>query len=113
ELVRGDSATAIAVTSARRSRILPELPTLAESGVPGYDLEQWWGIAVPAGTPPDVVVALNAEFNRILATPEIKNFMTHEGADPTPSTPEAFGRHIATELARWTELVERNGLKVP
>jgi tripartite-type tricarboxylate transporter receptor subunit TctC len=81
--------------------------------VPAYEFEQWWGIVVPAGTPRNIIDALNAEFNRILATPEIKLFMAHEGAEPTPSTPEAFGHHLSGELKRWIELVERIGLKVP
>jgi tripartite-type tricarboxylate transporter receptor subunit TctC len=113
ELVRADTATGIAVTSNERSSLVPDLPTLAESGVPAYEFEQWWGIVVPAATPRDIVDALNAELNRILATPEIKSFMAHEGAEPTPSTPEALGRHLSGELKRWTELVERIGLKVP
>jgi tripartite-type tricarboxylate transporter receptor subunit TctC len=113
ELVRANTATGIAVTSTQRSSLVPDLPTLAESGVPAYEFEQWWGIVVPAGTPHDVVDTLNAELNRILATPEIKSFMAHEGAEPTPSTPEAFGQHLSAELKRWVELVERIGLKVP
>jgi tripartite-type tricarboxylate transporter receptor subunit TctC len=113
ELVRAGSATGIAVTSARRSATLPQLPTLAESGVPDYVLDQWWGIVVPAATPRDIVDTLNAELTRIMATPEIRQFMAREGAEPTPSTPDAFGRHISTELQRWSELVARAGLKVP
>jgi tripartite-type tricarboxylate transporter receptor subunit TctC len=112
ELVRAGSATGIAVTSAQRSSTVPDLPTLAETGVPGYDFEQWWGIAAPAGTPREIIVALNTELNRILATPEIKAFMVHEGAEPTPGTPEAFGRHLKVELQRWTDLIKRIELKV-
>jgi tripartite-type tricarboxylate transporter receptor subunit TctC len=113
ELIRAGSATGIAVTSAQRSATVPELPTLAESGVPDYALDQWWGIVVPAATPRDVVDKLNAELIRIMTTPEIRQFMVREGAVPTPSTPEAFGRHVSAELQRWTELVARVGLKVP
>ncbi len=111
ELVRAGSATGMAVTSAKRSGTVPELPTLAESGAPGYDIEQWWGIVVPAGTPRDIVDRLNAELVRIMAMPEIKSFMAREGAEPTPSTPEEFGRHLSTEMQRWTDLVARTGLK--
>ena len=113
ELVRANTATGVAVTSQQRSSAVPEVPTLAESGVPDYEFEQWWGIVVPAETPRDIVDQLNAELNRILATAEIKALMAHEGADPAPSTPESFGRHISTELQRWTQLVERIGLKIP
>jgi len=113
ELVRGNTATGIAVTSRQRSSAVPDIPTLAESGVPDYEFEQWWGIAVPAETPRDIVDKLNAELNRILATAEIKALMAHEGADLATSTPESFGRHISAELQRWTQLVERIGLKIP
>ena len=112
-LVRAGSATGIAVTSAQRSATVPDLPTLAETGAPGYELTQWWGVVVPAGTPRAIVDALNAELVRIMATPDVKAFMAREGAEPTPSTPEEFGIHIAVELQRWTELVARAGLKVP
>jgi tripartite-type tricarboxylate transporter receptor subunit TctC len=113
ELVRSESAIGIAVTGPDRSGTVPELPTLASAGVPGYELEQWWGIVTPAGTRRDIIDKLNGEINLILQTPEIKSFMTHEGADPTPSTPETFARHLTDELQRWTALVERTGLKVP
>ena len=112
ELVRAGSATAMAVTSPQRSTAVPELPTLAEAGAPGYDLEQWWGIVVPAGTPHAVVDALNAELVRIMATPEVRQFMAREGAEATPSTPEDFGTHLAAELQRWSELAARAGVKV-
>jgi tripartite-type tricarboxylate transporter receptor subunit TctC len=75
--------------------------------VPDYELEQWWGIVVPAGTPPDIIKTLNTEFNAILATPEVRAFMRREGAQPSPSTPEAFGAHLAAELKRWNELVQK------
>ncbi|HMJ40992.1 MAG TPA: tripartite tricarboxylate transporter substrate binding protein [Pseudolabrys sp.] len=107
EVTRGGLATPIAVTGPQRSSIAPDLPTIAESGVPDYELEQWWGIVVPAGTPPDIIKTLNTEFNAILATPEVRAFMTREGAQPSPSTPEAFGAHLAAELKRWNELVQK------
>ena len=112
ELMRSGSAIGIAVTRPQRSVAVAEIPTLAESGVPGYEREQWWGIVAPARTPRDIIDTLSAELNRILATPEIKSFMAHEGADPAPSTPEAFARHLSVELQRWTALVDRTGLKV-
>jgi tripartite-type tricarboxylate transporter receptor subunit TctC len=107
EITRGGLATPIAVTGPQRSSIAPDLPTIAESGVPGYELEQWWGIVVPAGTPPDIIKTLNTEFNAILATPDVRAFMVREGAQPSPSTPGAFGAHLAAELKRWNELVQK------
>ena len=111
EMVRAGTAIGIAVTSPKRAAAIPELPTLAESGVPGYELEQWWGIVVPAGTPSLIVNKLNAEFNKVLTTPVISDFMAHEGAEPSPSTPGDFGRHIDTALQGWTDLAARAGLK--
>ena len=87
------------------------MPTLAEAGVKGYELEQWWGIVVPAGTPRAVIDDLNAGLHHLLATPDIVTFMAREGAEPAPSRPEDFGRHIDAELRRWSDLVVQAGLK--
>ena len=111
ELVRAGTATGIAVTGTERSPAVPDLPTLAESGVPKYELEQWWGIVVPAGTPPDVVQKLNIEINRILNTPEITAFMSREGAHVTPSRPDALDRHLGVELQRWVDIVKTMGIR--
>jgi tripartite-type tricarboxylate transporter receptor subunit TctC len=111
ELVRAGTATGIAVTSTERSSAVLELPTLAESGVPKYELEQWWGLVVPAGTPSDVVQKLNTEINRILNTSEITAFMNREGAHVTPSRPEALDRHLGVELQRWVDIVKTMGLR--
>jgi tripartite-type tricarboxylate transporter receptor subunit TctC len=111
ELVRAGTATGIAVTGVERSTAVPDIPTLAESGVPKYELEQWWGIVVPAATPSDVVLKLNAEINRILSTPEITTFMNREGAHVTPSRPDALDRHLAVELHRWVDIVRTMGIR--
>jgi len=111
ELVRAGTATGIGITSAERSAAVPDLPTLAESGVPKYELEQWWGIVVPSGTPSGIVQKLNAEFNRILNTPEIRTFMTREGAHVTPSRPEDLDRHLSGELRRWVDIVKAMGVR--
>jgi tripartite-type tricarboxylate transporter receptor subunit TctC len=106
ELARGGFATPVAVTSAQRSSVVPDIPTLAESGVSGYELEQWWGIAVPKGTPDVVVATLNRELNHILASAEAEAFMAREGAQITPSTPEQFAQYLTAEFNRWEELVK-------
>jgi tripartite-type tricarboxylate transporter receptor subunit TctC len=111
ELMRADHAMGMAVTSTRRVSALPELPTLAEAGVTGYELEQWWGIVVPARTPRTAIDELNASLHQLLATPDIVGFMAREGAEPAPSSPEDFGRHIDAELRRWSDLVVEAGLK--
>ena len=107
-LTRANTATAIAVTSPQRSAAVPELPTLAEAGIPGYELEQWWGIVAPAGTPNDIIAALNKELNGVMNSTEVKAFMDREGARPAPSTPEAFDQHLHAELHRWRELVQQS-----
>jgi tripartite-type tricarboxylate transporter receptor subunit TctC len=111
ELVRADHATGMAVTSLQRAPTIPALPTFAEAGVTGYELDQWWGIVVPAGTPRTAIDQLNATLHQILATTDIVAFMAREGAEPAPSSPEDFGRHIAAELQRWSDLVVQAGLK--
>jgi tripartite-type tricarboxylate transporter receptor subunit TctC len=107
ELARGGFATPVAVTSAQRSSVVPDIPTLAESGVLGYELEQWWGIVVPKGTPDVVVATLNRELNHILASAEVEAFMAREGAQITPSTPEQFAQYLTAEITRWEELVKK------
>jgi tripartite-type tricarboxylate transporter receptor subunit TctC len=111
ELVRADHATGMAVTSLQRAPTISALPTLAEAGVTGYELDQWWGIVVPAGTPRAIIDQLNAALHQVLATTDIVGFMAREGAEPAPSSPEDFGRHIATELQRWSDLVVQAGSK--
>jgi tripartite-type tricarboxylate transporter receptor subunit TctC len=111
ELMRTDHATGMAVTSTRRVSAMPELPTLAESGVTGYELEQWWGIVVPAGTPQTAIDDLSGALHQLLATPDIVGFMAREGAEPAPSSPEDFERHIDAELRRWSDLLVQAGLK--
>jgi tripartite-type tricarboxylate transporter receptor subunit TctC len=76
-----------------------------------YELEQWWGIVVPIGTPANAVQALNTELNRILNTPEITTFMNREGAHATPTRPDVLDRHLAEELQRWAEIVKVMGIR--
>ena len=111
ELVRAGTARGIAVTSAVRTDAAPTLPTLKEAGVAGYDLEQWWGLAAPTGTPPAVIARLNTEINRILALPDIVAFLAREGASAVPGPPELLDRHIATEFDRWRTIVAANGIR--
>ncbi len=115
ELVRADHATGHRGDQpATRSSLVPELPTLAEAGVPGYELEQWWGIVVPAGTPRNIIDALNAELNRILATPEISGF--HGARRRRANTIDSGGvwsPSLSASCSAGANLVERIGLKVP
>jgi tripartite-type tricarboxylate transporter receptor subunit TctC len=110
-LVRGGRLKAIAVTSATRSRFLPELPAVAESGLPGYDVRGWFGMFAPAGTPAAVVAMLNAEAKRAFQAPEVVRRMTAEGTDIVVNPPQAFATEVKAEFDRWRELVRRAGMK--
>ena len=104
QIVRNGQAKALAVTSPRRSPSLPDTPTMRESGVPGYEASSWWGIVAPAGTPPDVVEALNNEINKALSTEQMIKFLTSEGAEAMPGTPRQFDELITAEIARWRKV---------
>jgi tripartite-type tricarboxylate transporter receptor subunit TctC len=104
QIVRNGQAKALAVTSAQRMPSLPDTPTVRESGVPDYEAEVWWGIVAPAGTPPDVVEALNNEINKALSTEQMIKFLTSEGAEAMPGTPKQFGDLITAEIARWKKV---------
>lgn len=109
--VRAGKVRALAVTSATRSPLAPDVPTAAQSGVPGYAFEAWFGVLAAAGTPPDVIGALNAAFNRILALPDVLEFLRGEGIEPTPATPAEFGALIPKEIARWQQLAVQTGIR--
>lgn len=97
---------ALAVSSAQRIASLPEVPTVAESGYPGFEADQWYGLVAPAGTPAARVAQLNAEVNKALLLPDVARQLAVEGAVPTPDTPAAFGALIAREIPRWAEVVK-------
>ncbi|HEX4944513.1 MAG TPA: tripartite tricarboxylate transporter substrate binding protein [Usitatibacteraceae bacterium] len=110
--VKGGRIRALAVTTARRTPLAPELPTIAESGLPGFDINTWFGIFVPAGTPRPVVDRLHAEFTRALAAPDVREKMLNLGAEPIGSTPEAFAAYVKAEAARYAKIVKASGAKV-
>jgi tripartite-type tricarboxylate transporter receptor subunit TctC len=104
QIVRNGQAKALAVTSTQRSPSLPDTPTVREAGVADYEASSWWGIVAPAGTPPDVVEALNNEVNKALSTEQMNKFLTGEGAEAMPGTPKQFGDLITAEIARWKKV---------
>lgn len=110
--VKAGKLRAIAISSARRSPQAPDLPTIAESGVPGYDITPWYGMFAPAGTPRGIVTRLNREAGRILNAPEMKSRFTAQGIDLVTSTPEEFGKLIRTEIPKWRKVVRDSGAKV-
>jgi len=103
---------ALAVSTSTRYAELPNVPTIAEAGVPGYDATIWLGLLAPPNTPRDVVQRLNADITRILSTPEAKKLMASAGVDVATSTPEEFGRLMQSELERWGKVVRETGATV-
>ncbi len=102
----------LAVAGARRAAALPDLPTLAEAGLPGYLVTQYHGIVAPAATPAPMVAQLNAALNRAMARPEIRDRLVNLGAEPSPTTPEAFAAFVREEIPRWADLVRLSGARV-
>jgi tripartite-type tricarboxylate transporter receptor subunit TctC len=109
--VKAGKLRALAVTSARRSQAAPDIPTLAESGVPGYEVDSWFGILAPAGTPKEIVNQLNAEVVRILKIPQVRERLLEQGAEPVGDTPEHFAEHIRKETVKWARVVKASGAK--
>ena len=109
--IQGGRLTALAVTSSRRVEALPGVPTFAESGLPGYESVGWFGVVAPAGTPPAIVARLNAAMVDALKDPEVRARALAAGAIPAPSTPEAFGATIRSEIAKWSKVIADAGIK--
>lgn len=110
--VKAGRLRAIAISTAKRSQQAPDLPTIAESGVPGYDYAPWYGILAPAGTPRAIVMRLNREIGQIIDTPEMKERFRKQGIDLVTSTPEAFAELIRREIPKWREIVKKSGAHV-
>jgi tripartite-type tricarboxylate transporter receptor subunit TctC len=110
--IKAGKLRAIAVTSAKHALALPDLPTLAESGVPGYEVTSWNGMLAPAGTPKEIVARLNAELNKIIAAPDMRQRMIDNGFEPVGGPPEKFGGKIRAEIAKWAPVVKAAGVKV-
>lgn len=106
-LIKTGSLKALAVTGSKRSPLLPDVPTVAESGLPGFEGNGWFGLMVPKGTPKEIVNKLNAEINRILQDPEVSKRLAEEGADPVGGTPEEAARSIEQGIMKWKELASR------
>jgi len=104
--VRAGKLRAIAMTATKRSPAMPDVPTVAESGVPGYEAASWYGVLAPAKTPRSIIMKLNGEIVRIAQLPDVRERLAADGADPIGSSPEAFAAHIKRELARWARVIE-------
>lgn len=109
--IKAGKLTAIAVSSKNRSRSMPEVPTVAESGFPGFEAGSWFGFFAPKNMPRDVVLALNKALNEALTDKEIDARLVLDGADPKPGTPEEFGAFVKAEYQKWAEVVKASGAK--
>ncbi|HSV81839.1 MAG TPA: tripartite tricarboxylate transporter substrate binding protein [Ramlibacter sp.] len=111
-LVKSGRVKPLAVTGSKRVAIAPEVPTVAESGVPGYAVTGWWGLLAPAGTPPAIVARLNRELVKVLNTPDVRDKLRTDGIEGGGGTPEEFDAFIKRELVKWGKAVKESGAKV-
>jgi tripartite-type tricarboxylate transporter receptor subunit TctC len=109
-IVRDNKVLALAVTGPKRTALFPDLPTVAEAGLPGYEAVLHYGIVAPAGTPRPIVEKLNAALNAALASDDLKHRLSIDGAEPLPSTPEQYLADIGREEAKWSEIIRKSGL---
>ncbi|OGA51549.1 MAG: hypothetical protein A3G24_15285 [Betaproteobacteria bacterium RIFCSPLOWO2_12_FULL_62_13] len=109
--VRAGKLKALAVSIAKRSPLLPEVPTVSESGLKGFEIGTWFGLLAPAGTPRQIVDLLNANIVRIMADPEVRQRLSNQGLDPVSSTPEQFAAHIKSGLVKFAKIVKTAGIK--
>ncbi len=109
--VKSGRLRALGQSGTTRGALTPEVPTVAEAGVPGYEVTVWFGLVAPAGTPREVVDKLNGEVRRILAMPDVREKFAAQGVEPVGSTPEQFGAHIREQMAKWGKVVKDAGVK--
>src|SRR4029079_9058248 len=112
QLARDGQTRALSVTSAKRSALLPDVPTLAEAGISGVDLWSWWGIVGPAGMPANVVNALNSEIDKMLTSPDLRTILSNEGAEAETMSPRQFGDLMRMETERWTKVAREAKISI-
>ncbi len=110
--VKSGRLKALAVTTAQRSPQMPDVPTIAEAGVPGYEALVWVGLLAPAGTPPDIIAKLNGEIAKLLHAPDVRQLFASSGVEPTPTTPDEFGAYLKSEFDKWGKVVRDSGATV-
>jgi tripartite-type tricarboxylate transporter receptor subunit TctC len=109
--VQSGKLRAIAVTGAARSSLLPEVPTVSEAGLPGFEVTSWYGVFGPARLPADIVVKLNAEIGSTVTAPDVKERLAALGAEPSVKSPDQFGRYVREEITKWAKVVKDSGAK--
>jgi len=109
--VKSGRLRALAVTTARRTAFAPDIPTVAEAGVPGYEMSQWYGLLAPAGTPTPIIERLNSEVGKALKHPELRSRLQSEGAEAVGSSPQEFGAFFKAEIVKWTRIVQSAGMR--
>ena len=109
--IRSGKLKALGVGGAKRSSALPDVPTIAESGIPGYEANNWWGIVAPAGTPADVIKKLSTELSAILTSPDTQKWFVSEGAEVMSKNPDEFRKFISTEMGKWGRVVKEAGIR--
>jgi len=109
--IKAGRLRAISITSAKRSPLLPDLPTMAEAGVPKFETSTWYGLLAPAATPRDIVMKLNNAVNAVVRTPDFNKRLAQLGADPVAESPEFFANYLKSEIERWAPVVKASGAK--
>jgi tripartite-type tricarboxylate transporter receptor subunit TctC len=109
--VKSGRMKALAVSGGKRSALAPEVPTVVEAGVPGFEVTVWFGLLAPAGTPREIVQRLNAESTKIISSPDVTDKFLKQGVEPRPGTPEQFGELVKSEVARWAKVIKDAGIK--
>ena len=111
-MIKAGRVRALGVTGAERIRTLPDVPTISESGLPGYEVTNWYGVMAPAGVPKDLIGRIHGDVVKALKHPDVQQRFEAEGGDPTPNTPEQFAAFIKNEIAKWSKAVKESGAKV-
>jgi tripartite-type tricarboxylate transporter receptor subunit TctC len=109
--IRSGKVKALAVTTAKRASSFPDLPTLSEAGLPGFEIVSWFGLLAPAGTPAPIIARLNAETNKALARADVQSALGAQGLEVAPGSPEQFGAHIKSEIAKFVRIGKAAGIK--
>lgn len=110
--VKAGTLRALAVTGVKRSAVAPDVPTVAEAGLPGYEINPWFGVFAPAGTPAEVVAKLSGEITKILNMPDVRELLIGQGLEPVGGSPEQFSAHVGSEMKKWASVVKRSGARI-